>query len=109
MHDLRRFTAGLSADTIAGYAAAAFASPIAIVAIIVGCILWGRSKRDNNTLTLLLSIAAISMTQLVLLDAARTDAAVQAKLDALLKAGPAPDALVRAEERPVEQIEELRR
>lgn len=99
----------MSADIIAGHVADGFAHPLAIVALIVICLWWGRSKHDNNLLTLLLSILALSLSQLILLDAARTDAATQAKLDAIIQATAAPDALVRAEDHTTDEIERMRR
>lgn len=95
-------------DQAASLAATAFAHPLAILAVIVICTGWALSKRENNTLTMLLSILAISMTQLVLLDASRTNLATQAKLDAILERLGRGE-LVRAEERPSAQIEEMRR
>lgn len=102
-------TGRVTADTLAGHAADAFAHPVAIAAVIIACLVWGLSKWQNANLTLALSIAALTFSQLILLDAARTDAAVQAKLDRLLIACGAGPALVRAEDRPADEIERMRR
>lgn len=65
-----------------------FASPFAIVLIPVLCGLWFVARLSVDLLTNILSILAISTTQLVLLAQKRGETAMQRKLDELVHAVP---------------------
>jgi low affinity Fe/Cu permease len=75
----------------------AFAHPLAIVAVPVAC--WLASRVLSETaLTLVLSIVAISFTQLILYASACDDRALHAKVDELIRAiEDADDALIGKE------------
>lgn len=72
-------------------AASEFAKPYAIAGIPVLCVLWVLLGFDMVSLTLALSILAITMTQLVLVGQRRSEDAMKAWLKELLRAVPDAD------------------
>lgn len=73
-----------------------FAHPLAIIAVPAFCTLWLIAGWGIDPLTLALSIAAISMTQLVLVGQERAAKKQDAKIDELIHAVPdADDDLLR--------------
>jgi low affinity Fe/Cu permease len=76
-----------------------FATPAALLSVPIGCGAWILLGLPIDTLTLLLSILAISMTQLVLVSQGNDERAVQHKLDELIVATPEADNGVAGEER----------
>lgn len=86
------------------------ASPIGQAAVPALCLTWWRVGLAEATLTLLLSVAALTFSQLVIASQRRFEAAVMAKLDELLFAFPAArDELLHLEDLPEREIQELRR
>lgn len=69
----------------------ALAHPLAVLAFPPACGLWLLAGGSVDALTLLLSIAALSFTQLVLLAQASDTRAVQQKLDAIIHGTDADD------------------
>jgi low affinity Fe/Cu permease len=92
------------------------ANPFAQIGLIVLCLAWFALGLRVDILTAALSIAAITLTQMVLnkqeereKDAHRRDVALHAKLDELLHASSkARDELAGIEDLEEEQIEELK-
>lgn len=72
-------------------ASAWFASPLAVVGFPVVSLVWIAVGFGVNSLTLTLSILAISATQLVLVGQARDARAVKAEIDEILRAIPGAD------------------
>ena len=71
-----------------------FAKPVVIAGIPLACIVWLLAGGSVAVLTNILSVLAISMTQLVLVGQNVSETIVQAKLDELVRAVPdADDAL----------------
>lgn len=68
-----------------------FATPVAIILVPAACVAWLWTGFAVDTLTLALSILAISMTQLVLVGQGRGEALMQAKLNELVHAVPEAD------------------
>lgn len=71
--------------------AAGFATPLAIVAVVIACVIWLAFGLSVDTLTLALSILSITMTQLILLAQDRDTKAIHAKIDELVRASPEAD------------------
>jgi low affinity Fe/Cu permease len=91
----RRFSKTISAagHAVSALVARAAAQPLCQAAVIAFCILWWASGLPTDILTATLSIAAITLTQMVLNqqrqreeDDRRRDIAMHAKLDELLRA-----------------------
>lgn len=91
----RRFSKTISAagHAVSALVARAAAQPLCQAAVIAFCILWWASGLPTDILTATLSIAAITLTQMVLNqqrqreeDGRRRDIAMHAKLDELLRA-----------------------
>ena len=76
-----------------------FASPTALLMIPAACVVWILLGASVDVLTLVLSVLAISMTQLVLVSQATGEKAMQHKLDELVVAVPDADSSVAGEER----------
>lgn len=74
-----------------------FATPVTLIGIPVLCATWLVSGLSVDTLTLALSILAITMTQLVLVGQNQSERAVQRKLDELVHAVPDADDTVAGE------------
>jgi low affinity Fe/Cu permease len=74
-----------------------FASPLIVAAFPLACILWLWLGFSVDDITLLLSVLAISMTQLVLVGQARESRAVKAEVDEILRAIPEADDSVAQE------------
>lgn len=72
-------------------AASEFAKPYAIVGIPVLCVIWVSAGFDMVSLTLALSILAITTTQLVLVAQRRFEDAMKAWLRELIRAVPDAD------------------
>ena len=86
------------------------AHPITIVALILGCLTWWWFGLPESTLTMVLSIAALTFSQLVLAAGRRFESAVNARLDELVFAVPeAREDLLHAEELTEAEIKELRK
>lgn len=86
------------------------ASPLGQAGVPILCFLWLRFGFAEATLTLVLSILALSFSQFVMAGQRRFEEAVNSKLDELLFAFPeARDELLHLEERPEREIKELRR
>lgn len=75
----------------------AFAHPIAIILVPVLCAAWLWLGYPVDGLTLGLSIIAISTTQLVLVGQNNSEAAVQRKLDEIVRAVPDADSSLAGE------------
>ena len=62
--------------------------PVAIVSLIVACLLWLviKGQSGQNLLTLMLSILAITLTQMVLNQQRRSELALHLKIDELITA-----------------------
>lgn len=92
------------------------ANPFAQLGVIVICVAWFALGLSNNVLTAVLSVLAISLTQMVLnrqnqreLEAHRRDVAMHAKLDELLLASRrARDEMAGIENLEEEEIEHLK-
>lgn len=82
---------------IATRSAAVFAHPVSIAAFPLACAAWLFTGYGIELLTLLLSVLAISTTQLVLLAQDRDTRAVHAKLDAVVRGTDADDAVAGIE------------
>jgi low affinity Fe/Cu permease len=83
---------------LAGHVAAGFAHPLSILLFPALCGVWLLAGGRVDGLTLVLSVLAISTTQLVLLAQARDTAALHQKVDGLLHGVPdADDALAGIE------------
>ena len=101
---------------VSGKVADWFATPLFQVLVILICSIWFLIGESANVLTAILSIASITLTQMVLNsqqerehDAHRRDVALHAKLDELLHASKrARDELAGIEELEEEQIEALK-
>lgn len=101
---------------ISARVAAVAAQPWAQAGVIVLCALWLWSGHAVDTLTLVLSVLAITLTQMVLntqrtreAEAHRRDMALHAKLDELIVSMKgARDELAGIEEREEEEIEQIR-
>jgi low affinity Fe/Cu permease len=79
--------------------------PSAQLLVIVFCLAWLAIGRTANALTLVLSIAAITLTQMVLNQQRVHDAALHAKIDELLRGvDGARDELAGIEEKSEEEI-----
>jgi len=86
--------------------------PLAIVLVAIFCATWFivGGETSVNTLTLILSVAAITLTQMVLNQARRTEAALHIKIDELiLAASGARNELAGIEGKTEEELEALRR
>ena len=102
---------------ISDRAAAVSAHPFAQVAFVVLCVVWLAVGEAVDVLTAIISILAITLTQMVLnrqqereREAHRRDVALHAKLDELLFASRrARDELAGIEELEEDKIEELKR
>jgi len=97
---------------ISGVVAGAAAHPVAQVGIILFCGGWVAIGGINsiNPLTLVLSVAAITLTQMVLNQQKGHDAALHLKLDELIHAKKgARDELVEIEKATETELEALRR
>lgn len=75
-----------------------FATPTALVLVPTVCIAWLLAGFSVDVLTLILSIVAITMTQLVLVGQRTGERAMQHKLDELVIAVPGADNEVAGEE-----------
>lgn len=85
-------------------------SPAAIVAVPIGCAAYLWSGHTEAGLTLVLSVAALTFSQLVLYSSRRFEASMAARIDELLSIFPeARDDLLHAEELTEREIKELRR
>jgi low affinity Fe/Cu permease len=92
------------------------ANPFAQLGVVVICVLWFALGLETNVLTAVLSILAISLTQMVLnrqnereAEAHRRDVAMHAKLDELLLASRrARDEMAGIEDLDEEEIEQLK-
>jgi low affinity Fe/Cu permease len=91
----RRFSQIISkvGHAVSGRVADAAAEPVAQAGVVLFCLLWWVSALPTDILTATLSIAAITLTQMVLNrqklreeDDRRRDVAMHAKLDELLRA-----------------------
>lgn len=99
-------------ETVADFSA----HPFAQVGLILACVAWFRAGLDVGILTAFLSIAAITLSQMVLnrqavreTEAHRRDLALHAKLDELVLATrEARDEIAGVEELEEEEIEALR-
>lgn len=62
--------------------------PLAIIVLIVACLLWlmAKGQPGQNLLTLMLSILAITLTQMVLNQQRRSELALHLKIDELITA-----------------------
>ena len=62
--------------------------PLSIIVLIVACLLWlmAKGQPGQNLLTLMLSILAISLTQMVLNQQRRSELALHLKIDELITA-----------------------
>lgn len=88
----------LNFERIACTTASWFATPFSLAAVPLGCAAWLVAGRSVDDLTLLLSILAISTTQLVLVGQRRGEEAMQRKLDEMIHAIPgASDAIAGIE------------
>lgn len=86
--------------------------PAAILGMVAFCAAWLTITGENgeNALTLLLSILAITLTQMVLNQQRKSERALHLKLDELLYAhGEARDEVAEIEKQSEEHIESLRR
>lgn len=85
-------------------------NPFAIVAVLVFCIVWTALGYGVDTLTLALSVLAITLTQTVLNQQRRHEAALHLKIDELVHgmAG-ARDELMGIEGKTEAELEELKR
>lgn len=72
-------------------AASEFAKPYAIVGVPVLCVAWLVAGLDVDVLTLILSIVAITMTQLVLVSQGKTEELMKAQMAELIRAIPGAD------------------
>jgi low affinity Fe/Cu permease len=68
-----------------------FASPWAVIGIPLACIAWYASGLGVEMLTLVLSVVAITTTQLVLAAQRRGERAVKAEVDEIVRALPGAD------------------
>ena len=101
---------------ISAWVADVAANPLAQLGVIAICVAWFALGLNTNVLTAVLSILAISLTQMVLsrqnereIDAHRRDVAMHAKLDELVIASKqARDEMAGIEELEEEEIEHLR-
>lgn len=75
---------------------AVLSSTAAIILVPIACIILRRILPDTM-LTLVLSIAALTITQLVLRSGDQDTKAIQTKLDALIRVSDAPDELAGIE------------
>ena len=80
-----------AACTASRKSAVGFAHPVAVMGFPISCWAWFWFGGDEMSLTLVLSVLAISTTQLVLLAQDRDTRAIHAKLDELLRGVPAAD------------------
>ncbi|MEO5866932.1 MAG: low affinity iron permease family protein [Sphingomonas sp.] len=97
---------------ISDYVANIAGHPIAIAGMIVFCIgwIWIGGSASENALTLALSVLAITLTQMVLNQQKRNEAALHLKIDELILAKQgARDELAGIERASEDEIEELRR
>lgn len=76
-----------------------FASPVALILIPTLCFSWIMLGMSVDTLTFVLSILALTLTQLVLVGQQTGERAMQHKLDELVIAVPDADSTVAGEER----------
>ena len=76
-----------------------FATPTALVLVPTVCTAWVMWGGSIDALTLVLSVLAISMTQLVLVGQRTGERAMQHKLDELVIAVPDADSNVAGEEK----------
>jgi low affinity Fe/Cu permease len=93
MRNLLSRTIAAAGHAVSGRVANAAAQPLCQAGVILFCILWWGSGLPTDILTATLSIAAITLTQMVLnrqklreQDDRRRDIAMHAKLDELLRA-----------------------
>jgi low affinity Fe/Cu permease len=85
--------------------------PLAIVLVAVFCGVWFivGGETSVNTLTLILSVAAITLTQMVLNQQRRTEAALHIKIDELIiAAAGARNELAGIESKTEDELEALR-
>ncbi len=104
LNELGSRIAGLTAD-LAG-------APLAILLVAIFCAGWFLRAGDagENTLTLILSVASITLTQMVLNGQRRSEKALHLKLDELVYAMQgARDEIANVESKSTEELEALRR
>lgn len=86
--------------------------PLAILLVAVACALWFLigGHDSENTLTLILSVLSITLTQMVLNQQRRSEAAVHLKIDELIIAmSGARDEVAGIETKTEDELEALRR
>lgn len=86
--------------------------PAAILLVAVACAAWFivGGQAEENLLTLILSVLAITLTQMVLNQQKRSEAALHMKIDELILAqAGARDALAGIERKTEDELEALRR
>jgi low affinity Fe/Cu permease len=88
--------------------AVAAAHPLAQAGVLLACGAWLRSNGSVDDLTLILSIVAITLAQMILAADRRDKAALHAKLDEIIRAGKARDEFRGIEQRPASEVEEMR-
>ena len=97
---------------IAGYGANIAGHPLAIIAIAMFCLAWymGLGEKGENSLTLILSVLAITLTQMVLNQQRKSEIALHMKMDELVFAHDnARNEIAKIEELTEAEIEKKRR
>lgn len=84
---------------LACFVAEKFATGWALVLFITLCVVSRLLGLSDVYLTFILSVLAISMSQLIMIAQDKDTKAIQAKLDGLVKASEAPDELAELEKR----------
>ena len=97
---------------IAGRTADLAGAPLSIILVALFCAGWflRGGQASENTLTLILSVASITLTQMVLNGQRRSEQALHLKMDELVYAVQgARNAVAGIESKPTEELEALRR